>query len=147
VVTRISTKCQAFATDGVEIRPAVLSTEEIESVKTEVSVDHEIMRRTRIRNLEKKFESIARIAAAPPVLSIAESLLGRSPQLVRALLFDKTPERNWFVSWHQDRTVALKRRFEMAGWGPWTLKDGVTPCPNPSVNPRLSSRTENGSDY
>ena len=71
-MTRISNKCQTFATDGVEIRPAVLSTEEIESVKTEVSVDHEIMRRTGIRNLEKKFESIARIAAAPPVLSIAE---------------------------------------------------------------------------
>ena len=124
-MTRISTKCQTFATDGVEIRPAVLSTGEIESIKTEVSVDHEIMRRTGIRNLEKKFESIARIAAAPSVLSIAESLLGRSPQLVRALFFDKTPERNWFVNWHQDRTVTLNRRFEMAGWGPWTLKDGV----------------------
>jgi ectoine hydroxylase-related dioxygenase (phytanoyl-CoA dioxygenase family) len=114
-----------FAADGIEIRPAVLSSSEINDIKAEVSVDHEILRRTGIRNLEKKFESIARVAADSAVLSIAASLLGATPRLVRALFFDKTPQRNWFVAWHQDRTVTLDRRVEIAGWGPWSRKDGV----------------------
>jgi ectoine hydroxylase-related dioxygenase (phytanoyl-CoA dioxygenase family) len=114
-----------FAVDGVEIRRAVLTSEEIDDIKAEVSIDHEILRRTGIRNLEKKFPSIARVAANPTVLRAAASLLGKTPSLVRALFFDKTPERNWFVVWHQDRTVALNRRVEIAEWGPWTRKDGI----------------------
>ena len=118
-------KQHTMAADGVEIRPAILTSNEIDAIKAEVSVGHEILRRTGIRNLEKKFDSIARVASAPSVLSIAASLLGTTPRLVRALFFDKTPERNWFVAWHQDRTVALSRRFDMPGWGPWTIKDNV----------------------
>jgi ectoine hydroxylase-related dioxygenase (phytanoyl-CoA dioxygenase family) len=124
-VTGILAEGQIFATDGIEIRPAMLTLEEIDAIKAEVSVDHEILRRSGIRNLEKKFQSIARVAANPSVLSIAASSLGRTPQLVRALFFDKTPMRNWLVAWHQDRTVALDRRIEMAGWETWTQKDGV----------------------
>ena len=115
----------SFATDGVEIRPAVLNAEQIEGIKAEVSLDHEILSRTGIRNLEKKFRSIAQVSASPSILSVAASLLGRTPYFVRALFFDKTPGRNWFVTWHQDRTVALNRRAEIPGWGPWTRKDGV----------------------
>ena len=114
-----------FSADGIEVRRAVLTSQEIDAIKAEVSVDHETLRRTGIRSLEKKFSSIARVAANPTVLSIARSLLGAAPSLVRALFFDKTPERNWFVAWHQDRTVTLNRRAEIAEWGPWTRKDGV----------------------
>jgi len=114
-----------FATDGVEIRSAVLRSREIVRIQEEVSVDHEILRRTGIRNLEKKFRSIAQVAADASVLSIAASLLGKTPRLVRALFFDKTGERNWFVAWHQDRTVTLNKRVEIDGWGSWTQKDGV----------------------
>ena len=116
---------RTFVTDGIEIRPAVLRAKDIAYIKAEVSVDHEILRRTGIRNLEKKFRCIAQVAADSSVLSIAASLLGKTPQLVRALFFDKTGERNWFVAWHQDRTVTLNQRLEMDGWGSWTQKDGV----------------------
>src|SRR5258708_38776205 len=62
---------QTFAADGFEIRPAVLRSQEIAYIQAEVSVDHEILRRTGIRNLKKKFRSIARVAADSSVLSIA----------------------------------------------------------------------------
>jgi hypothetical protein len=52
------------------------------------------VRRTGIRNLEKKFASIADVAADPVISSIAETLLGGTPQLIRALFFDKTPNRH-----------------------------------------------------
>jgi ectoine hydroxylase-related dioxygenase (phytanoyl-CoA dioxygenase family) len=123
-VTKI-VKGQSFATEGIEIRPSVLTFAEIEAIKAEVSVDHEVLRRTGVRNIEKKFQSISQVAANPTVLSIAAALLGGAPRLVRALFFDKTPERNWFVAWHQDRTVTVNSRVELPGWGPWTRKDGV----------------------
>jgi Phytanoyl-CoA dioxygenase (PhyH) len=44
---------------------------------------------------------------------------------VRVLAFDKTPESNWNLGWHQDRVIALKERREVSGFGTWTLKGGV----------------------
>lgn len=111
--------------DGFEIRRAVLDSKVMLAIQSEVTIDHEVLRRTGIRNLEKKFRSIAEVVAHPSVSSIASALLKAPPRLVRALFFDKTPDRNWFVGWHQDRTVALNRRVDLQGWRSWTRKDGV----------------------
>jgi len=56
---------------------------------------------------------------------IAASLIGGNSFPVRAVLFDKTPETNWSVGWHQDRTVAVRQRRETAGYGPWSVKGGI----------------------
>lgn len=114
-----------FTSDAVEIRRGVLARADIQAVKSEVSLNSEKLERSGIRNLEKKFDSIARLAASPVVLSIAENLLCATPLLVRAIFFDKTDERNWLVTWHQDRTVTLNRKTGMPGWGPWSIKDSV----------------------
>ena len=45
---------------------------------------------------------------------------------VRAILFDKNPVSNWALGWHQDRTICVKSRVETSGFGPWTVKGGVT---------------------
>jgi ectoine hydroxylase-related dioxygenase (phytanoyl-CoA dioxygenase family) len=110
---------------GVEIRRAVLSPYDIQSVVSEVSLDSETIRCGGIRNLDKKFASIARLAEDSKVLALAGEFLGESPHLVRALFFDKTPEKNWFVTWHQDRTIALNTKAELIGWGPWSIKEDV----------------------
>jgi hypothetical protein len=44
---------------------------------------------------------------------------------VRALWFDKTAEANWLVPWHQDRTIAVRERRQVAGYGPWSVKQGA----------------------
>jgi len=78
-----------------------------------------------IRNANKKFRSIAKLAESDNVLNLAQSYLVQPPQLVRAILFDKTESNNWYVTWHQDKTVAVSSKFNRPGWGPWTVKDGV----------------------
>jgi hypothetical protein len=72
------------------------------------------------------------IAALDPYLridgaigAIAGSALGVKAKPVRALLFDKTPHSNWKVGWHQDRTIAVRGRVAVEGYGPWATKDGV----------------------
>lgn len=57
--------------------------------------------------------------------SLAAGLLGPSSRAVRAILFDKTSETNWSLGWHQDRTICVKKRFDVAGFGPWTIKRGM----------------------
>lgn len=56
---------------------------------------------------------------------IASAVMGDAARPVRALLFDKTPETNWALGWHQDRTIVVERRREVAGFGPWTVKQGL----------------------
>lgn len=57
--------------------------------------------------------------------SIASAVLGPKSRAVRAILFDKTAATNWSLAWHQDRTICVKRRMQVDGFGPWTIKDGM----------------------
>ena len=51
--------------------------------------------------------------------------MGAPTRAVRVLYFDKTPEMNWAVPWHQDRTIAVAGRLDVPGFSPWSLKAGV----------------------
>jgi hypothetical protein len=64
--------------------------------------------------------------------AIAADILGAGARAVRAILFNKTVETNWSLGWHQDRTICVKQRAEVRGFGPWTLKDGVNHVEPPS---------------
>lgn len=55
----------------------------------------------------------------------AARLIGVGAMPVRALLFDKSPQRNWAVGWHQDRVIAVRERCDVQGYGPWSTKDGI----------------------
>ena len=61
--------------------------------------------------------SSAGFEVIPDVLADAEPY--------RATLFDKSPDANWLVVWHQDTALPLERRHEAEGWGPWSTKEGV----------------------
>jgi hypothetical protein len=60
----------------------------------------------------------------PVLCELARSLSGPQARLVRVLAFDKSPAANWFVPWHQDRSIAVQARFECDGYSNWTIRDG-----------------------
>lgn len=60
-----------------------------------------------------------------PIGTIAATVLGERSRPVRAILFNKTANANWSLGWHQDRTISVKERRDVAGFGPWTLKGGM----------------------
>lgn len=66
------------------------------------------------------------LAANPRVRGLIEPIVGPDAIPVRALFFDKTPEANWPVLWHQDLTIAVSERHHREGFGPWSVKAGVT---------------------
>jgi len=57
--------------------------------------------------------------------AVAATVLGTSSRPVRAILFNKSPESNWSLAWHQDRTICVKEKREAPGFGPWTVKSGM----------------------
>ena len=65
------------------------------------------------------------LAGSAGLRGLVEPILGPNAFPVRGLLFDKTPEANWPVPWHQDTTIAVRRRVEAEGFGPWSVKAGV----------------------
>ncbi|WP_242008135.1 phytanoyl-CoA dioxygenase family protein [Sphingomonas ginsenosidivorax] len=67
----------------------------------------------------------AMLAVDGPIGGVAASALGPDTRAVRAVLFDKTAARNWALGWHQDRTIVVQHRADVAGFGPWTVKAGL----------------------
>jgi|SRR5271156_4010509 len=72
-----------------------------------------------------RHRAIARFAEDVRLLDLAREVLGPEAFPFRATLFDKSPVSNWLVAWHQDTALPLRERREVAGWGPWSVKDGV----------------------
>ena len=35
-------------------------------------------------------------------------------------------DHNWLVVWHQDTALPLRERRDVSGWGPWSVKAGIT---------------------
>jgi ectoine hydroxylase-related dioxygenase (phytanoyl-CoA dioxygenase family) len=71
-------------------------------------------------------ETLSRILATRGTMDgVAKARLGADAQPVRAILFDKQPEANWALAWHQDRTIAVRNRMEAPGFGPWSRKGGI----------------------
>lgn len=56
--------------------------------------------------------------------AIAAALIGPDAKPVRAILFDKRGDLNWALGLHQDRTIAVRERRDVAGYGPWSVKAG-----------------------
>ncbi len=41
---------------------------------------------------------------------------------MKSIYFDKPPQSNWFVAWHQDLTISVGEKADVPGFGPWTVK-------------------------
>jgi hypothetical protein len=65
------------------------------------------------------------LALSDRFLDLVRPHLPGPPRPVRAIFFDKSPEVNWLVPWHQDLSIAVRERIEVSGFGPWSLKDGL----------------------
>jgi ectoine hydroxylase-related dioxygenase (phytanoyl-CoA dioxygenase family) len=66
------------------------------------------------------------LARDPRLILIARGFVGDSAVPYRATLFDKSIDNNWFVAWHQDTALPLRERLDVAAWGRWSVKAGIT---------------------
>ena len=69
--------------------------------------------------------AVAKLANSARLLDLARPHLSGEPRPISAIYFDKSPNSNWFVSWHQDLTIPVRARVEVPGFTRWSIKDGV----------------------
>lgn len=70
-------------------------------------------------------EGLAELLAADALGAAPAERLGPAARPVRAILFDKSAATNWALGWHQDRTIAVRERMDVPGYGPWSTKQGL----------------------
>jgi len=101
-----------FNRDGFALLKSVVKdddlealTQAIESLKGERA---EAASAAGVRHLMKRSEAVREFAQSEAVMNVARQALGADAKPVKAILFDKTPSMNWYVTWHQDLTIAVK---------------------------------------
>ena len=112
----------AFARDGAALFPAVLDDATVEVLRALANERIGARPGARLRGDAILADLLAFRGA---IGALAATLTSPAARVVRAVMFDKTAEANWAVAWHQDRTLPVRRRFEVDGFGPWSTKDGL----------------------
>jgi hypothetical protein len=111
--------------DGFGMFCGVFDHSDIEACGAWLQAETIVQSRAGARHL-MQYAAVRQFAGDPRLLSIARRFLGADPIPFRATLFDKSARRNWLVAWHQDTALPLRRRVDVTGWGPWSMKGGVT---------------------
>jgi hypothetical protein len=109
---------------GFDLLPDVFAEDEVLSMLKQLSREALPRSRAGVRHAMRS-SSVAQMARDSRLMHLARRILGSQAIAFRATLFEKLPESNWLVGWHQDTALPLKTRREVAGWGPWSVKDGL----------------------
>lgn len=109
---------------GFAIIPDVFAAFEIAGVIDSLAQTRVPHSRAGIRHLMAD-PHVASFARSGGLIEIASAILRKPAIPYRATLFDKSPDVNWKVTWHQDTALPLKEKKELRGWGPWSIKDGL----------------------
>jgi ectoine hydroxylase-related dioxygenase (phytanoyl-CoA dioxygenase family) len=114
----------AVEQDGFVVIPGVLDAKETAEILSGLEGASHHRSRAGIRHLLSNSE-VAALARDSKLVGIASEVLGGQALPFRATLFDKSPDANWLVVWHQDTALPLRNRKETPGWGPWSVKEGI----------------------
>lgn len=121
-----------FRKNGFAIVPNVMGVAQIEAlsetlaqVQLNASVKQRAGRAFGIRRLLEVVPAVRALAESAQLQSMIAPILGEQSRVVRGIFFDKTPVANWKVPWHQDVTIAVRERKEVAGFVAWSIKAGV----------------------
>ena len=120
-----------FYRDGYFIRDDVISLDEVEHLRRAVAalpLRAEVRRKRSVygvRNLLEICTAARALAMNPSVRRFATAVLGDNAFAVRAIYFDKVPDANWSLFWHQDNVIAVKERRDVSGFVAWSQKAGV----------------------
>lgn len=107
-------------TDGFALLSGVLDAAEVERLRAALGPVNGAGRRGLLG-----LPVVEELARSTRLLDLVRPHLPTEPVPVRALYFDKSPEANWLVPWHQDLTLAMSERAEAPGFGPWSMKDSI----------------------
>ncbi len=103
----------------------------IEDVYSEREVN-EILKLVELHGIENKFgvreflvdnPEIAEKVFTNSLLEIIERISPNCKKSIKSIYFDKPPNANWIVNWHQDLTINLANKIEVENFKNWRIKD------------------------
>ena len=93
------------------------------------SPDQNQVRRKRatygVRNLLEINDAVREIVCDERIRGLVCPVLGEAAFAARAILFDKPPEANWSLGWHQDSVISVREKIDVPGFLAWSSKAGV----------------------
>ena len=110
--------------DGFAVVPSIIPAETISSVADALEQSRPSRKGAGIRNV-LRIPALRALAESAAIFALAKTVLGENAVPIRATLFDKSADSNWLVLWHQDTALPLREKRNVAGWGPWSVKEGV----------------------
>jgi ectoine hydroxylase-related dioxygenase (phytanoyl-CoA dioxygenase family) len=114
-----------YENNGYFMVKKAISEDEVKSLINSLNVFEKEINHYGIRDLMNKLPCIRELALSAPLLSIAKEILGEKAKPVRAVFFDKLPNANWNVAWHQDTSIVVNAKADIAGFSAWREKQGV----------------------
>tara|TARA_B100001115_G_C15843580_1_gene423807 strand:- start:415 stop:1155 length:741 start_codon:yes stop_codon:yes gene_type:complete len=77
-----------------------------------------------IRQLLIQVPGLSNLIFTPFFSQIFLQLADADYFLSKAIYFDKAGQSNWFVAYHQDLSISVKKKASVSGYRHWTLKKG-----------------------
>ncbi|MGC1301864.1 MAG: phytanoyl-CoA dioxygenase family protein [Caulobacteraceae bacterium] len=116
----------SFSRDGAVLHPAALSPADLAALETALAAAPQDRAGVRLHGSDALRALLDPNGVIGGVIGgVARNALQADARPVRAVLFDKTAAANWSLAWHQDRTIVVRERHEVEGFGPWTTKQGL----------------------
>ncbi|MFZ6800453.1 phytanoyl-CoA dioxygenase family protein [Undibacterium sp. Di24W] len=113
-----------FFENGFELVDNFISQHWLKMIVSEIEKSTNLSINSGVRHINKKLTTIADYLNSTEFQNKSQIFLPAGASLVRAILFNKSAAANWYVSWHQDKTVSVSKQFDAAGWRTWSVKDG-----------------------
>jgi len=114
-----------YLENGFYLLKHVISKDKVTELIASLNVFNQHINHYGIRNLNAKIPVIRQFAHSDLLASITKNILGEHAKPVRSVFFDKTPQANWNVAWHQDTSIAVTEKASLSGFKHWKEKQGV----------------------
>ncbi|MGC9941784.1 MAG: phytanoyl-CoA dioxygenase family protein [Verrucomicrobiota bacterium] len=125
-----------FEREGFQVINSVIAFDACEMLAAEFTLLFDEQQKTAgtkiggVRNLLYDHSLVSQLANSQNIVSVLQMAAGLPLFPIRAIFFDKNPESNWLVPWHQDLAIPVVARIDTPGFTGWSIKDGV-----PHVHP------------
>ena len=118
-----------FIANGFTTLDSIYTTDEVENILRQISqanTDRETFRKSSnlfaIRQFLKEVPGVSDTIFNDNLKTLLKKLLGDIYFVAKSIYFDKPQTSNWYVSYHQDLTISVDKKLELAGFKFWTIK-------------------------
>jgi ectoine hydroxylase-related dioxygenase (phytanoyl-CoA dioxygenase family) len=106
----------------IEIEKIIHEIEKVTENETENSTFRKSKDLFAIRQFHKEIPTSLNIIFNQNLKKIINQNFGENFFITKSIYFDKPEESNWFVAYHQDLTISVNKKIEIANFKNWTIK-------------------------